>query len=65
MLTQQLRHKRAVPVARAENLDLDMLTFKAFGRGAELTEHLGYEKHGDGKLAKGNARNGAWRRLDR
>jgi putative transposase len=27
--------------------------------GAELTEHLGYEKHGDSKLAKGNARNGA------
>jgi putative transposase len=26
---------------------------------AELTEHLGYEKHGDSKLAKGNARNGA------
>ena len=23
--------------------------------GAELTEHLGYEKHGDSKLAKGNA----------
>ena len=27
--------------------------------GAELTEHLGYEKHGDSKLAKGNARIGA------
>jgi len=25
---------------------------------AELTEHLGYEKQGDSKLAKGNARNG-------
>ncbi len=25
---------------------------------AELTEHLGYEKHGDSKLAKDNARNG-------
>ena len=24
--------------------------------GAELTEHLGYEKHGDSKLAKCNAR---------
>jgi len=27
--------------------------------GAELTEHLGHEKHGDSKLSKGNARNGA------
>jgi len=27
--------------------------------GDELTEHLGYEKHGDSKLSKGNARNGA------
>jgi putative transposase len=26
---------------------------------AGLTVHLGYEKHGDSKLAKGNARNGA------
>lgn len=26
---------------------------------AELTEHLGYEKHGDGTIARGNARNGA------
>lgn len=25
---------------------------------AELTDHLGYEKHGDSKLARGNARNG-------
>lgn len=25
---------------------------------AELTEHLGYEKHGDSKAARGNARNG-------
>ena len=25
---------------------------------AELTEHLGYEKHGDSRPAKGNARNG-------
>ena len=25
---------------------------------AELTEHLGYEKHGDSKLAQGNSRNG-------
>ena len=25
---------------------------------AELTEHLGYEKHGDSRSAKGNARNG-------
>jgi len=24
---------------------------------AELTEHLGYEKHGDSRIAKGNARN--------
>jgi transposase-like protein len=27
--------------------------------GAELTEHLGHEKHGDSLLSKGNARNGA------
>ncbi len=26
---------------------------------AELTEHLGYEKHGDSAVARGNARNGA------
>lgn len=26
---------------------------------AELTEHLGYEKHGDSKPARGNARNGS------
>lgn len=26
---------------------------------AELTEHLGYEKHGDSKLGRGNARNGS------
>lgn len=25
---------------------------------AEMTEHLGYEKHGDSRLARGNARNG-------
>ena len=27
--------------------------------GAELTEHLGYDNHGDSKLVKGDARNGA------
>jgi hypothetical protein len=34
MLTQQLGLERAVPFARTQNLDLAMLTFKAFGRGA-------------------------------
>lgn len=31
--------------------------------GAELTDHLGYEKHGDSRVGEGNVRNGSTRKL--